>query len=929
MKRIILLLAVLILFFPVVHAGTISISTEYTTTATPNGTIIFHLATTNRGTATAYNVRSIITFAHRSYEGSYATILPSAKETGDIAVPFPDTAQGTFPLIITTEYDDAYGRPSSTKTASIFEIAKASLAEITGTIQFKKDTRGQFTLTIQNTGDTTQKIQVTAYAHPPLQITPQKTALVLDGRAQQTLSFSAPTPNNKDTQHTLSIFIEYDSNQTHYTTLVPGSFTVKKQELPMTAIIFLFSVAALAITLAALFFKIPQWVINTAFLCLITLFLLSYIKPSLLFLQTTTTGGDTASHYYTAYYLKAHLLPLGKISGWTFGNLAGFPLLQFYFPLPFLLIALLGYLIPLQIAFKIITVLGTFLLPVTVYFGLKKLDFDFPAPILGAIFTLPFLFNEANSMWGGNIPSTLAGEFSESLSMALALLWYGFLYAGITKKKYMGINILLFCLMILSHLYPAFIVVFSSPLLLLHKEWKFRFWYLFKMYALSTLLVLWWLFPWLRNIPWTESHNFTWNFTSGWEAFPKILIPFFVLGILGIIALIRDEKNKTHLDKILYCIIPIPLAVFLYTIAHYIGLVDIRFIPFIYLWLCIFAAQGVVFLVRHGLGHIGTDFLQTVHRALVGIFFIVVILLVFKSVTFIPYWLQWNYDGFEHKENWPTYQAINEFLDGDFNEPRVVYEHSQLHNTFGTERAFENLPLFSGRATLEGVYLQSAVTAPYIFYIQSEISQQQSCPFWHKFPCTSMNFKKAAKHLKLFNVKHLIIISPQAQKAIAERPEYTLVKEIKNYQIYQLTSASGKNNNGYVTPLLYEPVAVQASAWKNISYTWFTQSDLDTHLVFLPKVTDKEKSRFHTILQPQELDVHNLPKKQLRPNCIVNATLSDAEIAINTTCINTPLLIKVSYHPSWKVEGADTIYLASPGFMLIYPLRENVKLYYR
>src|SRR5206468_12759393 len=106
---------------------------------------------------------------------------------------------------------------------------------------------------------------------------------------------------------------------------------------------------------------------------------------------------------------------LGAVTGWCPGNYGGFPLFQFYFFLPFVLIALLSHLIPLTIAFKIGTVLGTFALPVCAYAAMRLAAAPFPAPALAALATLPFLFMEANSMWGGNIPSTLAGEFAFSL----------------------------------------------------------------------------------------------------------------------------------------------------------------------------------------------------------------------------------------------------------------------------------------------------------------------------------------------------------------------------------------------------------------------------------------------------------------------------------------------------------------------------------
>jgi hypothetical protein len=37
-------------------------------------------------------------------------------------------------------------------------------------------------------------------------------------------------------------------------------------------------------------------------------------------------------------------------------------------------------------------------------------------------------------------------------------------------------------------------------------------------------------------------------------------------------------------------------------------------------------------------------------------------------------------------------------------------------------------------------------------------------------------------------------------------------------------------------------------------------------------------------------------------------------------------LIKISYHPKWRVQGADRIYLVSPAFMLVYPTAKVVRL---
>jgi len=61
-------------------------------------------------------------------------------------------------------------------------------------------------------------------------------------------------------------------------------------------------------------------------------------------------------------------------------------------------------------------------------------------------------------------------------------------------------------------------------------------------------------------------------------------------------------------------------------------------------------------------------------------------------------------------------------------------------------------------------------------------------------------------------------------------------------------------------------------------------------------------------------------------SCQVEEAIEHNRIRIKTNCIGHPLLVKMSYHPRWEVDGASKIYLAAPGFMLIFPERTEVEL---
>ena len=57
--------------------------------------------------------------------------------------------------------------------------------------------------------------------------------------------------------------------------------------------------------------------------------------------DTTPTGGDMGAHVWGPAYLRDHLLPNGRLVGWTPDWYAGFPAFQFYMVLPSLAIVML------------------------------------------------------------------------------------------------------------------------------------------------------------------------------------------------------------------------------------------------------------------------------------------------------------------------------------------------------------------------------------------------------------------------------------------------------------------------------------------------------------------------------------------------------------------------------------------------------------
>ncbi|TMA93115.1 MAG: hypothetical protein E6J77_05305 [Deltaproteobacteria bacterium] len=411
-------------------------------------------------------------------------------------------------------------------------------------------------------------------------------------------------------------------------------------------------------------------------------FLVSNFRPSLIFLNTMTGGGDTPSYHHPIEHLRDVLLPAGNPQGWDLGNFAGYAPYQFYFLPPSLAIVGLGTIIPINIAFKLITVSGTFLLPLASLLALRGLGYGFPVPALGAVASLAFLFNEGNSMWGGNIPSTLAGEFAFSLAFGLAVIFFGGVYRGIETGR--GWRTLAVVLALAGLCHPvAFLNATVPPLFFLLDRQRFarNLRYLLRVYVTAVLLMGFWLFPLMAKIGYATSINWTWHFQSWREILPKVLQPIAVLAALDALWVIVRPTPATRAGR--YVLFGIVVTAIAFYNATSVGLPEIRFAPFAQFLMILLAID----LVARLLGQVRAAALPALALAAGTVAW------VNNSVTYIPQWIKWNYEGIEKKATYPTLMQLMNALKGKPSDPRIAYENSPQYERFGSMRIFESLPL--------------------------------------------------------------------------------------------------------------------------------------------------------------------------------------------------------------------------------------------
>jgi hypothetical protein len=191
--------------------------------------------------------------------------------------------------------------------------------------------------------------------------------------------------------------------------------------------------------------------------------------------NSTPTGGDMGAHVWTPDFIKRGLIPKGRLTGWSDDWFLGIPVINFYFPLPMLTIVALSYILPYGIAFKIVTVLGLTAMPICAWKSGSAAGLRRPIPMMMALAGMAFIFSRNFDLpiYGGNVQSTMAGEFSFSIGLSAAVLFLGFYTRALKTGRYRGRTALVLAITGLSHLLPtlwALMVAFF--ILLMHLDKK-------------------------------------------------------------------------------------------------------------------------------------------------------------------------------------------------------------------------------------------------------------------------------------------------------------------------------------------------------------------------------------------------------------------------------------------------------------------------
>jgi hypothetical protein len=636
--------------------------------------------------------------------------------------------------------------------------------------------------------------------------------------------------------------------------------------------------------------------------CLSTLALL---QPALVLTDTTPAGGDMTSHVGSLDLLVNRFLPEGRLGGWTQGNLAGYPLFQFYFPFPFLVMAVISIFASLSIAFKIGAVLAPVLFPAAVAISLRRMRYAPPVPAIGAILSLLILWNDRQTVWGGNLQSLLAGEICYAWGFLLYPLFLAEMWRSVRAGRVAVAAVVLEVAMGLSHGYALLFGGLASLFLLRAGESPVHsLKVLAGTHVLAFCVLGAWIVPLIAYMPYTTAFNHIWVLDHADDLLPGFMLPLAALAIVGCG---RAMANRVHDDRAILWAGTAVLAILIYRVGYRLHVVDIRFLPF---WL-----TGLLFTAAaacDGIGRWprGTWAAPLAAASLVGA-------IMPPHAASAEQWARWNFGGLESRTDFAVLRDLGDAVRGRLDDPRVFYEHAAEQTSLGTVRIFESLPYLANRATLEGIYIQSSLCSPFAYYIQSELSQITSAalPDYHY---ARHNVDAGLKHLSLFNVADLIVRTNEMRRRLATSENVARVGEIGPYSLYKV---QGKDS-GFARPVALMPHVYAGAHPKEFAYEYFIRNPENEPAIVLPyggAAPPDEWPRVSVWLTSRE----TRSAGDSGPAPVVTCTFGEEEVRIRTSRPGWPIRLAMAFHPRWRAEGA-ALFACTPGFFLVIPEGDEV-----
>jgi hypothetical protein len=719
---------------------------------------------------------------------------------------------------------------------------------------------------------------------------------------------------------------------------------------------------------------------------------LNPLRPSqdLIFDDTTPTGGDFGAHVWGPAFLRDNLLGAFRLNGWSMDWYSGMPTYRFYMVLPALAILLVNTVLPYGVAMKLVSVLGLITLPAACWAFGRLGKFRYPMPELFAFAGLAFALDESFSIYGGNLKSTMAGEFSFSIALSLAVLALGVLAAGLRTGKYRVWASVLIAAACVSHGIVMLYVIGAAIVFSLVWLDRTRIKYALTVGVTAVLLIMWWVGPFLLGHEYMTDMKYGAR-TDWWEMYFPLTTPLdFIITTLAVIGFAMSVVRR-HLNGAALGVTCILFAVGVYLAKDSLPVLGLlwnpRLLPFMYLLRYLLMMVGIVELttlvfnaIRDRRALADNHDYESAGVLVVGALSVLVVIgFMFQVLPgggrneagryhwFGPItgtetnadaqgdgWSRYNFRGYEGRDQYYTeYYQVVTTMERLGNDPaygcgRASWENSGDNGNYGTTMALMLLPHWTDGCigSMEGLFFEASGTTPYHFLTTAALSKQSSNPV-RELRYTNNDASIGVRHAQDLGVKYVMVRTPEAKAQAAQQPELTLVASSTPWDIYLVAGSD------VVVPLSVQPVVVDrrlgdgmgasdsrerhletGASWFQHPEEWAAMPADDGPAEWQRIDVQPDLTRRVVAGQPGGpnvdvvVPVTPIEPVELPPVTVSNYDLQQESLSFDVDRVGVPVLVRVSYFPNWKATGAEGPYRIGPNMMVVVPTDTHVELAY-
>jgi hypothetical protein len=551
--------------------------------------------------------------------------------------------------------------------------------------------------------------------------------------------------------------------------------------------------------------------------------------------------------------------------------------------------------IPYGVAMKMVAISGIVTLPLAAYAAGRLGGLAFPGPALLSVMTLPFLFDRSYNIYGGNVMSTMAGEFAFSMGLSIAVLYIGFAARGMQTGRNRVLAGGLLALAGLTHLFAAFFGLVATLGLFLLRPGRREISWLLVAGPIAGLLSAFWVLPfywnskYLNDMGWGKEREYVralWSRSGdfGGQSFlvnQPVLQVFIVLALIGAVI---SGIRRVRLGMALTLTAGIFATIFLLLPEG--RLWNVRILPFYYLSIYLLAGIALSEIFRSvadslrradDIRHDRPTAMAAAPAVLTTLVIITVLAFPLRSfptgslyvddgsteygldwlgdlgtgeLNLGPGWMRYNFTGYEARPTAEEYRNLVATMDEvgrQFGCGQSLWEYDgDRLGGYGTPMAPMLLPHWTDGCigSMEGLYFEASATTPYHFLLQSELSTGPSRAM-RDMPYSSLDVAKGVEGLRTMGVRYYMAATEGAIAQARAQDDLTEIATSGPWVIFMVDGQSVVEGLDHL-PVVVDGVDAGGEEWLIPTVAWW-ESGHDTPLVAADGPSDWPRSSLDEI----------------------------------------------------------------------------------